>query len=117
MKAAIIVLADNQTLGDLGRVANALTAVQEFKQHGDEVKLIFDGAGTRWIQNLSDPEHKYHDVFEAVRDKIDGVCQYCAAAYQVTDSVKAANLPLSDDYEGHPSFRTLIRDGYAVVTF
>jgi hypothetical protein len=48
-KAAIIVLADTETHGDLGRVVNALEAVKELKEARDEVKLIFDGAGTQWI--------------------------------------------------------------------
>ena len=57
-KAAIIVLADTETHGDLGRVVNALEAVKELKEAGDEVKLIFDGAGTQWIPKLSEKAHR-----------------------------------------------------------
>lgn len=45
IKVAIVVLADTETHGDMARVSNALRAVQEFKENGDDVKLIFDGAG------------------------------------------------------------------------
>jgi len=116
-KAAIIVLADTETLESLGRVANALMTVQEFKEAGDDVKLIFDGAGTKWVSRLSDPGHQYYDVFERVRDTVSGVCQYCADAFGVTEEVRQSDVPLADEYRGHPSIRTLLNDGYQVVTF
>ena len=55
LKVAIILLADVDTPGDMGRMANALVTVQECHQAGDQVKLIFDGAGTKWIPELSSP--------------------------------------------------------------
>ena len=71
-KAAIVVLADTETKEGLGRVANALTSAKEFKEEDHEVTLIFDGAGTRWIGELSDPDHKYNQHFESVKDDIEG---------------------------------------------
>ncbi len=107
-KVAIVLLADTETPGDMGRMANALMAVTEFKQAGDQVKLILDGAATKWVGQLSQPDHKYHNTFQQVRQTVSGVCSYCANAYGVADQVKAANLPLSDDFQGHPSFRDLV---------
>ena len=52
-KAAIIVLADTETHGELGRLVNALSTADEFREHGDEVTIIFDGAGVRWAAELS----------------------------------------------------------------
>lgn len=46
MKVAIFILAGKDTYADMGYVANALMVAKEFKEAGDEVKLIFDGAGT-----------------------------------------------------------------------
>ncbi len=43
-KISVVLLADTETHGDLGRVANALSLVKEAKQEGDEVELVFDGA-------------------------------------------------------------------------
>jgi hypothetical protein len=57
-KAAIVVLADTETSGELGRVVNALTTAKELKQEGDEMAVVFDGAGTKWVPVLSDPEHR-----------------------------------------------------------
>ncbi len=113
---AIVLLADTDTLEGMGRMANALTTAKELKQAGDEVKVIFDGAGTKWAAALSG-EHKYAKLLDAVRDKVEGACEYCSAAYQVTDEVEAAGIPLLSDFDGHPSLRRLIVDGFTVLTF
>jgi len=117
LKAAVVLLADTEGLGNMGRMANALSAVQEFKGAGDDVRLIFDGAGVKWIGELSDADHKYHDHFESVRDKIEGVCKYCANAFQVTEQIESNGVPFADEFNGHPSFRSLVSEGYQVITF
>ena len=117
MKAAIVVLADTDTHEALGRVVNALEAVKEFKEGGDEVQLIFDGAGSKWVGQLSRPDHKAHGLYESVRDRVSGVCEYCAGAFGVKDEVQACGVPLTDDFEGHPSFRNLMSEGYQIITF
>lgn len=116
-KVAIIVLADTESHGDLGRVVNALEAVKEFKEAKDDVQLIFDGAGPKWIPELSKPDHKIHGLFEAVKDRITGACEFCAGAFDVKDKVVACGVKLAGDYEGHPSFKKLIAQGYQVITF
>jgi hypothetical protein len=117
MKVAIIVLADTESHGDLGRVVNALEAVKEFKDAHDDVQLIFDGAGTKWVVELSKADHLAHGLYEAVKDKVSGVCEFCAGAFEVKEQVKACNMPLAGDYDGHPSFRKLLLQGYQVITF
>ena len=43
-KIAVVVFADlNDSHADLARVTNALQIVQEFKEAGDDVRLLFDG--------------------------------------------------------------------------
>lgn len=116
-KAAIVVLADTETKESLGRVVNAMQVVKEFKEAGDEVLLIFDGAGVKWSAELTKEDHSYHSLFEDVKDKVGGFCKYCAKAFGVTESVENNNLPYSEDYEGHPSFRNLMNKGYQVVVF
>ena len=116
-KAAIVVLADTETSGELGRVVNALTTAKEMKQEGDEVSVVFDGAGTKWIPELSDPGHRYHELLESVRDRISGACDYCAKAYGVRDEVQASGVELVDEFDQHPSLRTYLADGFQVVTF
>jgi hypothetical protein len=116
-KAAIVVLADTASKEGLGRISNALTSAQEFKEAGDEVTIVFDGAGTRWIPELSDPDHKYNRNFESMKDDVAGACKYCANAFGVKDEVKESGVTLLGDYKGHPSLQTLVSDGYQVITF
>ena len=116
-KAASIVFADTDTREGLGRVVNALTTAKEFKEAGDEAAVIFDGAGTKWVAELSREDHKYHGLFQEVRDVVAGACSYCAGAYGVKEQVEQAQVRLLEEYEGHPSLRSLVNDGYAVVTF
>lgn len=116
-KAAIIVLADTESHGDLGRVVNALEAVKEFKAAGDDVTLVFDGAGVKWVQELSSATHKAAPLFAAVKDKVAGACEFCAGAFGVKQATLAAGVALLGEHEGHPSFRQLVSDGYQVITF
>ena len=116
-RAAIVVLADTETRDGLGRVVNALTTAREFSDSGDDVAIIFDGAGTKWIPTLADEEHKYHELFESVRDRIAGACDYCADVFGVRAAVEAAGVTLLDEYAQHPSMRRFVVDGYVVLTF
>jgi hypothetical protein len=116
-KAALVVLADTESRDGLGRVVNAMITAKELKESGDEVALLFDGAGTRWVAALSEGEHRYHSLFEDVRDRIVGACAYCARAFGVRDEVEAAEIALLDDFEEHPSLRSYLADGYHVLTF
>lgn len=117
MKLAVIVFADIESHGDLGRAVNALITAREAIESGDEVKIIFDGAGTGWPGVLSDPEHRTHRLYESVRDHIAGACMFCAKAFGHTESVQAAGIPLLDEYKQHPSIRSLVHDGFQVITF
>jgi hypothetical protein len=116
-KAAVVLLADTETKEGLGRMSNALTTVREFKEESQEVTLIFDGAGTKWIGELSDPDHKYNRHFESVKDDIQGACAYCARAFGVKDEVQESGVELLGDFEGHPSIANLVSQGYQVITF
>ncbi len=116
-KAAIVVLADTETSGELGRIVNALTTAKEFKEAGDEVAIVFDGAGTKWIGELSESDHKYSGLFESDRDRIDGACEYCSNVYGVRKQVEDVGVDLLGDYEQHPSLRSYMNNGYQVITF
>ena len=63
-KVAIIVLADTDTHEALGRLVNALEAAKELKEAKHDVRLICDGAGTKWVGELSKPEHRVHGLYQ-----------------------------------------------------
>jgi hypothetical protein len=116
-KLSILVLADTETHGDLGRIANALTTAQECSEAGDDVELLFDGAGTKWVAELSNGRHKLAPAFESVRQHVAGACDYCAKAFGVRARIEASGVALLDEYHQHPSLRRRVEEGYDVITF
>jgi len=116
-KIAVVVLTGTESHADLGRVVNAIEAVKEAKEHGDDIRFIFDGAGTRWIPELADEDHDAHPLYHAVEDQITGACKFCSRAFGVRKEMEDLDIPLLDEYDEHPSLRTLVADGYEVLTF
>ena len=112
-----MVLADTETHEGLGRVVNALEAVKELKDAHDDAQLIFDGAGPKWIPELEKPDHKLHGLYVAVKDRISGAYEFCAGTLGVKGQVVACGVKLAGDYDGHPSFKKLVSQGYQVITF
>ena len=124
MKAAIVVLSDPKTGSEdaLGRVFNALAAAYDFKQRGDDVTILFQGAGTRWIGELSKTEHPAHTLFEEVKDKVAGASSGCADVFGATEEVKKSGFDLISENpvpgtSGLPSLAKLASEGYPVLTF
>ena len=116
-KAAIVVLSDMERREGLGRVLNALEAVKELKEGGDEVEMIFDGAGTTSAVAIACSDHDLHRLYTLVQDRITGVCRYCARAYGVFEEAEKAGFTLLAEYDQHPSMRRLLQDGNEVITF
>ncbi len=116
-KIAVVVLADTETHGDLGRAVNALELALEAKENDDDLKIVFDGAGTKWIPELANKNHRANPLYEKVKDKITGACEYCAGAFGVKENIKDLGVTLLDEYKKHPSIRSYIKEDYSVVTF
>jgi len=124
-KIAIVILSDPRGGNGeeaLGRLFNGLASAYEYKQAGDEVTVLFQGAGTRWLEVVGEATHPVHDLFEAVRDKVAGASCGCAEVFGASDSVAASGFELIKDNPvpgtpGLPSLRTLSAQGYRVMTF
>ncbi len=117
MKTAFIILADTQGTGNLGRVVNALKMAKEMHEKGAEVRIIFDGAGTKWVGQLASSKHEYHPLWSQIRSDIAGACSYCSQAFKVEQQVRKAGIALIDEHEGHPSLHKLLTAGFTVLTF
>lgn len=117
MKLAIVILAGTETHEGLGRIVNGLEAAKESKEQGDDLRVIFDGAGTEGLATISDPQHKAHRLYAAVADQVSGACSYCANAFHVREKLEQANVALLSEYDNHPSLRNLLAEGYQVLTF
>lgn len=106
----------------LGRLFNALAAVYDFKERGDDVTLIFQGAGVRWAGELVNDAHPAFELFTKVRDKIAGVSCGCAEVFGASEGAAACGLDLINDNpvpntSGIASFARLTDEGYSILTF
>lgn len=123
-KAAVIVLSDPKTGSEesLGRLFNALAAVYDFKKRGQEVQLLFAGAGSRWAGELVNREHPAYALFASVKDKTAGVSCGCADVFGAQEGVAASGLDLITENAvpnttGLPSLARLTEEGYTILTF
>ena len=116
-QAAVVILAGTESHADTGRLVNGLETAREFAEtEGDDVELIFDGAGTQWIPELEDEDSDYHELYQAVREDTS-VCDFCADAFGVEEAVADAGVVTADEHDGHPSIRSLVDDDYEIITF
>ena len=125
LKATIVVLSDPKSGSQeeaLGRVFNALAAAYDFKRRGDDVSLQFQGAGTRWIGELSQQDHPAYALFKEVEDTIAGVSCGCADVFGGGDEAEASGFDLITDNPvpgttGMPSLASLVEEGRSIITF
>jgi sulfur relay (sulfurtransferase) complex TusBCD TusD component (DsrE family) len=123
-RTAIVVFSDPVSGGDeaLGRVFNALFLTLELVEKDQDVALIFQGAGTRWPDRLSQPDHPANALYNRVQPAVAGVCGACADVFGATKNVAATGLPLVRERHiaGVGEVIDLSRyldQGYRLVTF
>lgn len=120
MKTAILVFSDPKAGSEeaLGRVFNALATGYDFKNAGEEVSIYFQGAGTRWPEELSNPNHPAHKLFKQIEDKVVGISCGCADVFGANpsgfDLIKDNDVPGTT---GLPSLFNMQREGYNILTF
>jgi len=63
-KTAIVILSDPKSDLDesLGRALNGLAAAYDFKTAGEDIKILFSGAGTRWPKEFQKEDHIAHKI-------------------------------------------------------
>ncbi len=116
-KIGIIVFSDTESIEALGKVSNAFMLASEALENNDNLKFIFEGAGTKWIAELEKEDHKLHGLYKGLKDKITGACSFCAQAFGVKNQVEKSGIPLLSEYKDHPSLRNLVTEGYSIVSF
>jgi hypothetical protein len=122
-KTAIVLFSDPKagTEEALGRLFNALFLAYDLKERGQEVALIFQGAGIRWATELAKADHPAGPLFRAVQDKVAGVCGGCADVFGSAAEVEATGLPVGRDLaipgtQGVISLAEYLTQGYTLVT-
>jgi len=94
-----------------------LMFAEELIRNGDDVTIIFDGAGSDALAKLIDPACDLHGVWLKAAPALRGVCEYCSKAYGVNDVLTAAKVPMMVDDKGHASLRNLLAEGRQIITF
>lgn len=104
--------------GELPRALHALLYARDLQRAGMSARVLFDGAGTVWLREFSNPEHKYHTLFRETLESglIDAACAYCAQVFKVVDAVQATGVLLVDSAEGHPSLAAYVKEGWTPLT-
>ena len=124
MKTAVVIMSDPKSGSEeaLGRVFNGLAVASECKEKGDEVALVFNGAGTRWPEELMKLSHPAHKLYEDVRDVISGASYACAEVFGATEGVQSCGVPIVKDIPlvntpGLFSLRRYVSEGWRVLIF
>ncbi len=116
-KIAIMIFSDTDSAEAMGKLSGAFVLAEEAIESGDELRIIFQGAGARWIGELEIPDHKLHIAYQQLKPHISGVCAFCAEAFGVSSQVEKAGVGLLSEYKNHPSLRKLIADGFQIIIF
>lgn len=124
MKTAIVIMSDPKSASDeaLGRVFNALALASECKQKGDEVVVVFNGAGTRWPAELTKLSHPANGLYNSVRDVVQGASCGCADVFGAKEGIEACRVPLKNDHalagtSGLLSLRRYVVEGWNTIVF
>ena len=118
-KYAIILQAGTKSHEGSARAVHAFLYAQELQEHGHKVVLIFDGAGTQWAAALSDPNGNSplkpaYEQFKAT-GTVEIICEYCAGAFGVKDTLAERGTTLVSEYAGHPSIAKWVDQGYQLL--
>jgi len=119
-----MILSDPRSGSDeaLGRLMNALAAAYEAQHRGDEVIILFQGTGTRWLHKLVKKDHPAHELFETVKQTIAGASLGCAEMFDAAQEVQRTGFDLiggnpAPGTAGLPGIHTLLRQGFTVLTY
>ncbi|HTH11089.1 MAG TPA: DsrE family protein [Acidovorax sp.] len=124
MKLAVVIMSDpkNGSEESLGRALNAMALAYEHQSAGDEVALLFKGAGTRWPEQLTQLGHPANGLYNLVRENVRGASCACAERYGAAEGVKASGVPLISDTQlpgtsGVLGLRQYLAEGWQTVVF
>ncbi len=121
-KHALVVMAASDTPEGRGRMNHALRATKSLADSGEEVALYFHGIGVTWMDAFAKREDRftqnYGPLFDEVKARIGGACDFCAATrFEVDAAAAGLGVALLGGSGEHHSVADLIGDGWTVVTF
>jgi hypothetical protein len=121
-KHAIVVMGASDTPEGRGRMNHALRAAKSLADREAEVGLFFHGIGVTWMDAFDRRDDRftqnYGELFDEVKDKIGGACDFCAATrFQVDGAAANLGVSLLGGSGEHHDIGELVADGWTVVTF
>ena len=118
-KYLVVLQAGKESHEGMARAVHALLYSKELKEHGHEVVLVFDGAGTEWAAEWTNPNStdKLRSMYEGLRKSgiTQVICDFCASAFQVKEKLREQKTVLTAEYQGHPSIAKWADEGYQLV--
>lgn len=117
MKIAQFIYTPPEGHGNGSKIYRALRTAQELHEAGDEVQIVFDGAGTEALAAISQSGHDLYAAFDKVHNLVAGACAVCAQSYGVKEQLAASGFPLLRDYRGEASMAKYIHEGYQIITY
>lgn len=115
-KVAIVIYSKLEGSGR-SAVYRAMMFADELMRAGDDVTIVFDGAGSVALADMIQPDNDLHRVWTKAAPALRGVCSYCAKSYGVKEALEAASIPMLTDDKGHASLRALLIEGRQIITF
>ena len=118
-KYLVVLQAGKETHEGMARAVHALLYSKELTESGHDVVLLFNGAGTEWVEEWSKPDsaNKSAPMYKELRDAgiTQVVCNFCANAFQVKEGLQENKVPLTGEYKGHPSMAKWADKGYQII--
>ncbi len=119
-KVAIIVLEGTELKESVAKIRHAMIYSKEIKASGNEIMLIFDGNGTKWLDIISNETSEYdflNKLFKEITEMgiIHKACGFCSARKGVKESLQKKNILFLSEYDEHPDVGKLINEGYQII--
>lgn len=105
--------------GELMCFTHVLLHALDLNAKGYNVKVILEGAATKLLPELNQPDKPFSELYQKVKDAglIDCVCKACAAQMGTLPEAQRQGLTLKGEVLGHPGLSEFIADGYQIITF
>lgn len=119
-KIAIIVLEGIEGKESVAKIRHALIYSKEIKEAGNEIMLIFDGNGTKWLDIISNETSEFdflNKLFKDIKSMgfVYKACDFCSTRKEVKGSLKLKNIEFLSEYDGHPNIGKLINEGFQII--
>lgn len=111
---AVILQAGVKSPDGHARMLHALLYALELRQTGHPVVLIFDGAGTTWVEPLAKGTDGAAPLYKqlAAAGVAEVICDFCSTAFRQREGIERLGKPLTAEFMRHPSIAKWLGQGY-----